>query len=164
MTVTAWTASDEAWSTDIEIGTPDGSGLWATSAVREASRSWPSLDAPLPAIGAPLIEGAPAQVAGRTPYPFCGTLEPFGRGDNPRRSACFLAAVLTGRPAELLEDSVTGDGVQFVTLYRFTGAGAVRRYIGIEGRWSRDNGGIGLPPIGLPGWSYIVWPDGSAEL
>jgi hypothetical protein len=163
-TVIAWTTTNEAWSTVIEVGLPEGSGVWASPAVRETKPSWPSLEAKTPAIRRPTIDGAPSIVAGRPPYPFCGTIEPFGGGDAAKGWSCFLAAVLAGRPAELLEHAVSGGGDPLVMVYRYSGAGAVVRFSGAGGKWNRANGSIILPPPGTTVWSYEPWPDSPTPL
>jgi hypothetical protein len=159
VTVTAWTTSNEAWSTVVEVDVPDGSGVWATAAVRETAIDWPSLDAPIPTVRRPAIDGAPSIVAGRKAYPFCGTIEPLGGSDSAQVWTCFLAAVLAGRPAELLEHANFGDGTPLVNVYRYSGEGAVARFSGANDQWNRANGSIVLPPAGTPGWGFDPWPD-----
>ena len=163
-TVTAWTTEDEAWSTIVTVDVPEGSGVWATSASREERINWPSIEEAIPTIRRPSIKGAPTLVASRVAYPFCGTIEPLGGGDSPQGWTCFLAAVLAGRPAELLEHATSGEGDPLVNVYRYSGAGAVLRFAGAGEQWNRSHGSIILAPAGAPGWSYEPWPDSPSPL
>lgn len=106
---------------------------------------WPPSGEQIPAPDAPDFgEGAPAEVAGRAPLPFCGD-ERDGADSRARR--CFLAAVLDSRPAEFVT-RITGEGGKAaVVVYRYEGRGPVLEYAGgtpeSPGPWLRNDCAIG---------------------
>lgn len=93
----------------------------------------------------PVIEGAPREVATRTPYPFCGSAE---LGDPSSALGCSRDAVLAGRPAELIDHVYGTEGGAITWLYRFDGQGALVRYSYDAGRWLRQAGTmiLGITP------------------
>jgi hypothetical protein len=132
-TVTGWTATDansvglDSRKPTVEVMTP------ASPAV------WPSGSSTTPARDRPVIEGAPAEIASRTAYPYCGEAE---LGDPEAVTECFRDAVLGGRPAELIERYVGTEEGLITRLYRFDGRGALVMYQRSDGRWFRQAGSM----------------------
>ncbi len=122
----------------------------------DAARAWPpaGLSHP-PAVARPDVGAAPAEITGRVPYPFCGKAE---LGDPPTTLGCFRDAVVTGRPAELLQTVFGTEGGTLTWLFRFDGRGAVTRYAGSDGKWQRQSGTLilGITPLA---WDFDPWPD-----
>jgi hypothetical protein len=58
---------------------------------------------------------------------------------------CFLRGVLAGVPVELVSRSVSTEGQTLLTLYRFTGQGAVLRYVRTSAGWTGS--ACGISPI-----------------
>lgn len=130
--------------------TPDPQTGWIV--VSAAPPAWPDalpFDPPAAAL-APLL-GAPAAIAGRAPYPLCGTSR--GTAD-PGPLSCFLSAVLAGSPAEVVV-LVPDTGATW--LYRHAGTGAVIRFRYDTGPWMQGAGSVQLDAS--PGtWSFDPWP------
>jgi len=124
--------------------------------------AWPELPGPPPisAIQRPVIPGAPREVATRTPYPFCGR-DDTAVALNPAAARCFIDSVVTGRPAEFIEQVYDTEGGADLQLYRFSGQGAPVRYEGEAGLWYRQAGGLILsPPPPTPvGVGFEPWPE-----
>ena len=91
--------------------------------------------------------GAPANVATRTPLPYCGWSVVGGR---PAAERCFLDAVLAGRPAEVLLTFNGTEGGLFDVLYRFGGSGPVLELMHAQ------KGALVINPAGL-GFSFVSW-------
>lgn len=118
-TLTAW-IGEVAWSTDV-----DARSRTATIPRSPETTTWPSQRGAVPAIGRPKVPGAPAEVRTRTPLPFCGFAEV---GEPPPAKVCFLAAVLAGRPAEIIETFYGTEGGTVTKVSRFPGFGGVISY------------------------------------
>jgi hypothetical protein len=100
--------------------------------------------APPPAFDPPPVQrpdfpGAPPEVRNREPYPFCGRRQPFSEEDGFGR--CFVLAVESGSPAELIADHFSIEGDPVTIVYRFSGAGAVTKWFDT----TRD-------PLSTQGW------------
>jgi hypothetical protein len=82
----------------------------------------------------------------REPFPYCGATD-AADPDSPdlRVAACFLDAVLAGRPAEAIHTVYGTEGGSITQLDRFAGTGAVVRFER-EGHapWTRRQGLINL--------------------
>jgi hypothetical protein len=134
VTVTGWTTTDsfkvalDSRLTTIEMPTPDTGATWP------AARSSIAL-----AIERPVLEGAPAEIAGRTPYPYCGEAE---LSQPETVTGCFRDAVLSGRPAEFIDRLVATEGGEVIRLYRFDGRGALLIYQHSDGRWFGQAGSM----------------------
>ncbi len=131
-TVVGW-SNGNAYSTVVDarllrvpVPTPEDSIEWPAFGPSEA-----------PPVQRPTIKNAPAEIADRTPYPFCGRAE---LGDPPEVDGCFRDAVLAGRPAEMIERVYGTEGGVILRLYRFAGHGAIIGYQHGEGRWIRQFG------------------------
>ena len=135
-TVIGWTATDVT-SVGLDSRRPTVEVTPAAAAV------WPSGSSATPAIHRPVIDGAPAEVAGRTAYPYCGEVE---LGEPEAVSGCFRDAVLAGRPVELIDRYVgTEEGI-ITRIYRFDGRGAIRSYLHTPKGWLRQVGAMILGP------------------
>jgi hypothetical protein len=146
-TVTGWTAT-EARSVLLDSRKPTVQLTPTSTAV------WPSGSSATPAIDRPVIEGAPAEVAGRSASPYCGEVE---LGEPVAVTGCFRDAVLAGRPAELIDRYVgTEEGI-ITRIYRFDGRGAIRSYLHTPKGWLRQVGAMILGPT--PGaFDFDPWP------
>jgi hypothetical protein len=132
-----------------------------TAPVPEPVAAWPDPGAPtVPPIQRPVIPGAPMEVATRTPYPFCGR-DDTAVALKPAVARCFIDAVIVGRPAEFIEQVYDTEGGAILQLYRFSGQGAPVRYEGENGVWSRQAGGLILPPPppASVGVDFEPWPE-----
>lgn len=69
---------------------------------------------------------------------------------------CFQAAVLAGRPAELLDRVYGTEGGEITLLYRFDGRGAILRYSQDSGEWLRQAGSMNLG-VTPDMWSFDPW-------
>ena len=101
---------------------------------------------------------APAEVAARKPYPYCGRAV----YDEPTDViTCFLDRVLLGLPVEAVQVSFGTEGGEVSDILRFDGKGAITRYRFVEGRWIGQRGGLVL---GAPNgsWSFDPWGDAVA--
>lgn len=143
-TGTAWAASA---TTAYEIAVDSRS--WLISAIETADPQWPA-SAPYAtsAIPAPAFGGAPAEISGRSPVPYCGRSVMEAGSDV---DACFRGSVLNGKPAEVVVTTAQ-DGRTW--LYRFTGTGAVMRYWQDSDTWYRGAGSmILLDEL----WDFAPW-------
>ena len=115
-------------------------------------RAWPALPGPAlpsPAFVPPtgptgdLGPDLPAALRDRTPAPSCGT-EDLTQPDAFATAArtCFLGGVLAGVPVELVSRSFSTEGHAIVTLFRFTGRGAVLRFVRSDAGWTGSVCGI----------------------
>lgn len=86
----------------------------------------PAPDFDPPPVQRPDFPNAPQAFRNREPYPFCGRRQQFVDGDDFGR--CFVLAVRSGTPAELIEDGFSVEGDPFTVVYRFSGAGAVAKW------------------------------------
>jgi hypothetical protein len=101
-----------------------------------------TFDAPPPR--APDLGGdAPPDLVDRDPFPLCG-VEDLGTSDAYATAArrCFLDAVLAGSAAELDSAATSTEGEAVLTVYRFRGSGAVRRWVRSAGNWTASACGI----------------------
>ena len=148
--VVGWTASGpssvaiDARSSLVRVTTPDPSIAWPATGTSTA-----------PAVDRPEIAGAPAEIAQRTPYPFCGHAD---MGQPASVEGCFRDAVLAGRPAELLERVFSTEGDPVDWLDRFDGLGAVVRYASESGGWTRQAGSM-IVYADPNAWSFDPWPE-----
>jgi len=132
-----------------------------TAPVPEPAAAWPDPGTPtVPAIQRPVFPRAPAEVATRTPYPFCGR-DDTAVALKPAAALCFIDAVIAGRPAEFIERVYDTEGDAILWLYRFSGRGAPLRYEEEAGVWSRHAGGLILPPPppAPVGVDFEPWPE-----
>jgi hypothetical protein len=118
-------------------------------------RAWPPVPGPVqapptfvaPRVGTPdLGTGLPAAIRDRPRVPFCGAEDltaPDAFATAARR--CFLGGVLAGVPVELVSRSFSTEGEALLTLYRFTGRGAVLRYVRTPAGWTGS--ACGISPI-----------------
>lgn len=133
-TVTGWTGPD-AFSVALDsrletvgMPTPDPDAIWPLAG-----------SSPIPAVDRPVLKGAPAEIALRTAYPYCGRAE-IGQPESVM--GCFRDAVLAGRRAELLERVFGTEGGEITRLYRFDGRGALLIYQYSDGGWFRQAGSM----------------------
>lgn len=158
VTVSGW-VDGSTWQVGIRVGTrSDGPVTLVTPATRLLDGNWPAFAAATPAIHRPKLDGTSAEVAGRDPLPFCGEIDIAAGVDPPGVRVCLLAAVLEGRPAELIERPITFEGQDVVVLYRFVGHGGIALYELADGHWFRTMGALGLPPVGTDVWSVHRLP------
>jgi hypothetical protein len=109
-----------------------------------------------PAAKREALAGAPAIVATRTPYPYCGR----SSNDAPVEVLrCFRDSVLLGRPVEAIQQSFGIEGDEVIDLYRFDGAGAISRYERSGNRWFQQQGTMILGPRAGT-WSFDPWDEG----
>jgi hypothetical protein len=152
-TVTGWTADGPfTFAIDHRLDT-------VPTPKADPGAQWPSIQSAVPAIDRPAIKGAPAIVARRIPYPFCGQA---GYGQPVAVANCFLAAVLDGRKAELLNVEYGTEGGKITTVFRFDGAGSIHAFVFVERKWFRVDGGLVINPDAM-GWSFDGW-DGQTNL
>lgn len=133
----SYAISIDARTTSVTATQAPDTGWWPTPASYTA-----------PAVFRPVLAKAPAEVASRTAYPFCGA-----KDGNPDIAAwaCFQNAVETGGAAELLS-AVPDTGSVWV--FRYSGAGAVTRYRDDHGSWSSE---AGTTIIGGLHWALDPW-------
>lgn len=142
--VVARSASFETLAVRVAID-PNGS-LEAWPPVSGAVEPPPAFTPPpvhLPDLGT----GLPARLRDREPAPLCGAEDltsPDGFSTSGR--ACFLGGVRAGVPVELVSRSVSTEGDPLLTLYRFTGRGAVLRYVRAADGWTAIACGISSIP------------------
>ncbi len=147
-TVVGWAGGD-AYSTVIDVRHST-----VPVPMPESSIEWPTFgSSEPPMVARPTIKNAPTEVAERTPYPFCGRAE---LGDPPSVIACFRDAVLAGRPAEMIQRVYGTEGGVLLQVFRFSGRGAIVRYLRGEGHWSRQFGTLSLSSDAT-GWSMSPW-------
>lgn len=85
----------------------------------------------------------PSKIRDREPFPLCGD-EITGPGGPYETSGrqCFLQGVLAGRPVEFVSRTSGTEGAPMLFVYRFTGEGAVVRYVRDGGEWSGSACGV----------------------
>lgn len=104
------------------------------------------------------LPAAPAAIAARSAYPYCGRasnevpLEVF---------ACFRNSVVSGKRAEAVIVSFGTEGNEVIDLFRFDGVGAITRYQWSAGDWVHERGGMILGPREGT-WSFDPWGSGEA--
>ena len=148
-TVTGWTAAGAF------IVALDSRLMTVTMPRRDPGANWPFAGPSLvPAVDHPSLEGAPAEIAMRTAYPFCGMAE---LGFPESVVGCFRDAVLEGRPAELIERLVATEGGGVIRLYRFDGRGALLMHQRSDGHWFSQAGSmmLGFTP---GAFDFDPWP------
>jgi hypothetical protein len=155
--VTVWTAT-EAFSVRLDSHLET---VPLPSVTKVAA--WPLAgNGPAPEVSRPPIKGAPAELAHRDAYPFCGRAE---IGSPPEVLGCFRDAVLTGRKAEMIERVFGTEGGEMLWIYRYDGDGRLARYyhdqtVGLDGRptgtWGRSDGAmiLGITPLA---WDFDPW-------
>jgi hypothetical protein len=118
---------------------------------------WPAAgSSAVPAAAKPWITGAPAEVKKRNALPYCGRTEV----SSPRAIMdCFRDAVLSGRPAEVVDLSYGTEGGEYLQVYRFSGTGPIVGYSHFD-RWIKQVGSLHLNPDDL-GWSFDAWDGGT---
>jgi hypothetical protein len=96
-----------------------------------------------PAQGLATLPGAPASLAGRTPYALCGE-ETAAMGGPYDRAArrCFLDGVLAGSAVEFASQTNGTEGAGLITLVRFAGSGGIEYVTGEAGQWTGAFTGI----------------------
>ena len=155
-TITGWIDANP-WTVVLRV---DENGVvMATVPSPAAGASWPVETDAIPAITRPVIDGAPKQVARRDAYPFCGGVEVGAWAAYLAGWHCFAAAVYAGRPAELLVDAVSGEGVPIIELLRFSGTGALIAYTGSGGHWVVSSGSLMLPATDTLEPAFAPWGD-----
>ena len=117
--LTAW-AADAIWTTRL-----DGRTATATVPERVDGAAWPTVVAPAASIKRPAFDGAPAEIRNRKPVPYCGRSE-LGEPAGPM--VCFVAAVLAGRAAEVVDVGHGTEGGTSISLIRFAGRGPIVVY------------------------------------
>ena len=149
--VTGWTV-EGAMSVEL-----DARFMSVTGPVPDPGATWPEAGAfgPVP-VKREAIKGAPKEVAARRPYPFCGRAEV---GRPPEILACFRAAVLAARPAEMIERVFGTEGGEILWLFRYSGRGALARYEQDGTHWVRQVGtmNLGITPAA---WAIEQWSSG----
>jgi hypothetical protein len=162
-TVTVWTASA---AYDVRLD----SRLETVTAptVVDATVRWPaSEDATPPKVARATIKGAPRAIAERAPYPYCGRAEV---SEPPDVLACFRAAVLQGRPAEMIDQVYGTEGGEVLWIYRYDGKGRLLRFqhdqsVNADGtsaeQWDRVEGAMTLG-INASNWNFDPW-DGTGK-
>ncbi len=124
--------------------------------------AWPTATpGTAPAVRRPVITSAPAEVADRTPYPFCGRSEL----DTPLSvSRCFREAVLAGRPVEMIETVYGTEGGAILQIDRYDGKGRIIQYqhdqsMNGDGtatdHWGRNEGAMMLNESVF--WEFEPW-------
>jgi hypothetical protein len=104
----------------------------------------PSVPFDPPSRAAPgLGSDVPPDLAARAPFPLCG-VEDLGASEAFATAArrCFLAAVLASSPAEFDSHATSTEGEAVLTVYRFGGSGAIRRWVRSAGSWTSSACGI----------------------
>jgi len=103
-----------------------------------------------------VLDTAPAVVATRPRYPYCGR----ATFDAPQDVlTCFRDSVLLGRPAEAILASFGVEGGEVIDVVRFDGGGAITRYEQADGRWVSQRGGLILNVAG-GSWAFDPWDSG----
>jgi hypothetical protein len=130
--------------------------------------TWPVAgSAPAPDVARPTIKGAPREIAERDPHPFCGRADVGQPSDVIR---CFRAAVLEGRPVEMIEQARGTEGGEVLWIYRYDGDGRLVRFThdqtvngdgSMADEWSRAEGAMVLG-IDAWGWDFDPW-NGTTE-
>lgn len=100
-----------------------------------------------PPVARPVVNGAPKEVARRTPYPLCGDeMTKMGGPYDAAARSCFLNGVLAGASVEFVARSHGIEGEPTVEIDRYDGTGGLWVYSGDNGRWTSYRTGIG--PVG----------------
>jgi len=118
-------------------------------------QAWPPVPGPRvilptfqpPPVRAPDLGGGTApKLAEREPFPFCGS-EDAGLSESFNTAArqCFVDGVQAGSPVEMISRTGATEGGGVLNVYRFTGEGAVLRYLLANGRWTAM--ACGISPI-----------------
>jgi hypothetical protein len=165
------TADVAAWTASGVFGVHVDSRLEAIEQPSPiADGGWPEVaGATAPEVARPTIKTAPHEVAARTPFPWCGRAEV---GEPPEVAGCFRAAVLDGRPAEMIEQVYGTEGGPVLWIYRYDGHGRIVRFqhdTSVNGdgsradSWSRSEGAMILG-IDSSGWSFEPWEGTPARL
>ena len=141
-----------------------------TVPIPSAAAAWPAaISSIAPAVRRPSLDNAPAEIANREPYPFCGRAQPIGlRSDTPEKVArvnainsCFFDGVLAGRPVEMIEITAI---TEQPAMFRFGGPGPVIRYLEkregpiVKRGWYRAEGPIVLGGSVYWGISFNLEP------
>lgn len=112
-----------------------------------------------------LPDDAPIELRERPPLPSCGVETLDGPDDfDTATRRCFLDGVMAWTGVELVSYATTvgdSDGV-VTTVDRFTGSGAIRRFVRSGGRWSAAD--CAINPIDTIGVYVLVSPCASVEL
>jgi hypothetical protein len=158
-TVTAWTATS-AWQVVLDTRSDT-----VTVPIRVTAATWPQAGtSPAPSVKRPVIQGAPAEVASRTPLPYCGRAEV---GAPPEVAGCFRDAVLAGRRAEMIERVHGTEGGEILWIDRFDGAGPIVRYVrdrtSGSAIWHRSEGTMILGTTELT-WDFDPWDRSEVRL
>jgi hypothetical protein len=120
--------------------------------------AWPRPPPADPPASKPIgVPGAPREVRNREPFPSCGMAD-LAEISTGAPDACFLKAMIEGRPAEFLEFVYGTEGGRITWFYRYSGTGPVVRYRDHSGTWSKESGQIIVnPPGGRSSWSFDPW-------
>ncbi len=102
----------------------------------------PPFDAP--PVKRPAIEGAPASIALRDAYPYCGVSTGDESAADFAARRCCLDGVLGGSPVELTIEAHGTEGARVNGLYRFSGTGPIVVYEQEAGEWRATAIGLGL--------------------
>ena len=148
-------------SCDVIAGFKDGhiEGFNSSGdAVPVEASAWPwgvsaAFDSPS-VLRAKLGVDPPAAIANRTALPYCGIVSPMSPGA-PDPYPCFRGAVLTGHPAEMATEAPGFEGGWYITIYRFTGSGAIAAYSSATDKttagkehWTSSTGTMYVEPDG----------------
>lgn len=122
--------------------------------------AWPAAgDSPVPEVERVALPGATKQLRKRSALPFCGDTT---NGASAEIRACFGDAVLAGRPAELIDRTVSPEGAPVTILLRFVGKGSPVEYVGVGKTWSRVPAALYLRES--PGdWDLVPLPTPEPE-
>jgi hypothetical protein len=134
--------------------------------------AWPGQDGPPlppPAFAAPPVRApdvgrdAPTELRTRPPLAFCGA-ERLANPDDYDAAArrCFVDGVLAWVPVELISIEASTGAVPVTTVLRFTGRGAIRRYVRSEQPWAAVDCALGR--IATPAAFVITSPCDRHEL
>lgn len=123
----------------------------------DPTASWPEGgDTPELEPARPALPGTPTELTDREPYPFCGS-EDVATYEPGLVSRCFRDEVLAGRRVEYVLQTSSTEGTPVTWLYRYAGQGAIMRWVGEDGTWTRQEGSLVL---GLSSyiWDFDPWP------
>ena len=143
----AWVAiqSRPAGDLVVEVSLARDGGYVTTLPVRDASPpDVPTFETPRRAI-ARIAGPQPNEVRDRDPLPLCGveTADLGGPWQTDARR-CFRDRVLAAQAVEFVSQARGTEGEAVLTIYRFTGQGAVRRYDREAGAWTSTACGLAL--------------------
>lgn len=152
------TAMVVAWGFSGAVAFRIDSRLDSTSAAEHLTVDpWPRPSTlPAPEVRREVPDSAPAAVASRSAYPYCGR----ATFDTPQQVlTCFRDSVLLGLPAEAIKASFGTEGGEVIEIVRFAGRGAISRFQQADGRWVFQHGSLIL---GVPGgsWAFDPWDAG----